>query len=36
MTVKKRVRTHVISEKCIAVDLNFKEIVVGDFEGVKV
>ncbi len=32
MTVKKRVKTPAISEKCIAVDLNFEEIVIGNFE----
>ncbi len=34
MTVKKRVKTPTISERCIAIDLNFEEIVVGNFEGV--
>ncbi len=34
MTLKKRVRAPTISEKCIAVDLNFEEIVVGNFEGI--
>ena len=34
MTLKKRVRIPTVSERCIAVDLNFEEIVVGNFEGV--
>lgn len=32
ITLKKRVRIPTVNEKCIAIDLNFEEIVVGNFE----